>query len=287
MDPHTSPRYRRLFSPKSGRALIVPMDHGVTLGAVPGLVDLGAAVAAVSQGGADAVVLHKGAARAAAASLARETALIVHLSASLAGRHVTDKVQVCAVREALRMGADAVSVHVNFGSDTEPAQLRKLGRVARSCQDLGLPLLVMAYARGPGISERDPALIAHAARAAAELGADLVKCPYTGDRESFARVARACPVPVVIAGGERGGSARDLLRAVADALAAGAAGVSIGRNVFAHEHPALLTRQLARVIHEGVSPEEADDELRLLIATAPLQAPLALRPPRPTEFLNA
>jgi len=114
------------------------------------------------------------------------------------------------------------------------------------------------YTRGPKIkSEFDVANVKHAARVGAELGADIVKVPYTGSVESFTEVVQGCPVPVVIAGGEKMDSDEDIFEMVDGALKAGAAGVSIGRNAFQHEKPDKIVEALCKMVHQGASIEEA------------------------------
>ncbi|MFJ9818099.1 2-amino-3,7-dideoxy-D-threo-hept-6-ulosonate synthase [Streptomyces sp. NPDC101151] len=267
-------RLRRLISDQ-GRSLIVPMDHGISVGAVTGLRDIAATVERVSVGGADAVVLHKGLVQTCARRLRASTSLIVHMSASTTlGRHINRKVAVCTVPEAARLGADAVSVHINAGSETEPEQIVDTARIAEECDAWGIPLLAMVYVRGADPQEEfAPAKVAHAARMAAELGADLVKCHYTGDPRSFDEVVEACPVPVLIAGGAAHGDVGQLFTTVGEALGAGAAGVSIGRNIFEHSDPAMLTRHLAKIIHGGLSPAEAYEEYQDLLAGTPSLAP--------------
>jgi len=156
------------------------------------------------------------------------------------------------------MGADAVSIHVNVGAEDESRMLHTLGEVSRDCQEWGMPLLAMMYPRGKKIrDEYSEEYIAHAARVGAELGADIVKTNYTGEQDSFARVVEGCPVPVVIAGGPKVESELDLLKMVEGAISAGARGVAIGRNVFQHDSPALITRRICAVVHKGMDAEEA------------------------------
>jgi fructose-bisphosphate aldolase/2-amino-3,7-dideoxy-D-threo-hept-6-ulosonate synthase len=114
----------------------------------------------------------------------------------------------------------------------------------------------MAYARGPGVEGDDPESLAHAVRLAEELGADLVKTGYSGDADSFERVVEATRLPVLIAGGEPDGDL-ETLSAVAGAMAAGGAGVSIGRTIFQHDDPEAITRAVAAVVHEDRDPESA------------------------------
>jgi fructose-bisphosphate aldolase/2-amino-3,7-dideoxy-D-threo-hept-6-ulosonate synthase len=116
----------------------------------------------------------------------------------------------------------------------------------------------MAYPRGKNVkASLDPEAVALAARAAAELGADIVKCPYTGDADSFRMVVRGCPAPVLIAGGPKTETDLELLAMVAGAMEAGAAGVSIGRNVFQHGNPTGMALALRAVVMDGAAPRDA------------------------------
>lgn len=255
----TSIRIERIINRSTGNAVIIPMDHGVTVGPIKGVGNIKAMADAVASGGADAAVVHKGAAIFGHRGYGRDLGLIIHLSASTAlGPDPNNKVLVATVEEALKLGADGVSVQVNVGAENEGQMLSTLGGVSRSCQEWGMPLLAMMYPRGKRIKdEYDPEAVAHAARVGAELGADLIKTSYTGDPDSFARVIEGCPVPLVIAGGPKVESELDLLLMVEEAIGAGARGVAIGRNVFQAVDPALATRRICAVVHQGMSAREA------------------------------
>ena len=148
--------------------------------------------------------------------------------------------------------------HVNLGDDNESDMLADLGEVARVAEEWSMPLLAMLYARGPRISnEYDPAVVAHCARVGVELGADIVKVPYTGDIDSFADVIAGCCVPVVIAGGPRTETTREFLEMVDNSLKAGGSGLSVGRNVFQHPKRVQLVRALRGLVHQGLSLDEA------------------------------
>jgi DhnA family fructose-bisphosphate aldolase class Ia len=169
-----------------------------------------------------------------------------------------EKTIVASIAEALKIGADAVSVHINVGAETEADMLSDLGIVAEECADWGMPLVVMAYARGPTVKNSfDPEAVAHAARVATELGADIVKCSYTGDIDSFKKVTRGALAPVVIAGGPKMESDLDILKMVYDSLQAGGKGVSIGRNVFQHRNVEMMTRAISNIVLHGSSVEDA------------------------------
>ena len=96
-----------------------------------------------------------------------------------------------------------------------------------------------------------------AARIGAELGADIVKTNYTGSPETFREVVDGCPVPVVIAGGPRMDSPRDVLEMLHDSISVGAAGASIGRNVFQAPDPTAMVRAMCEVVHGEVGVDEA------------------------------
>jgi len=248
-------RLRRIFR-NDRKTVIVPMDHGVTLGPVEGLENMSHTIGDLLKANVDAFVVHKGIARTVNTG---EAGLIVHISAST--KHSPDsnrKVRVCSVLEALRLGADAVSVHINIGAPYEAEMLTKLGDVVDECHVYGLPLLAMMYPRGPSIqNEHDRDVVGHVARLGAELGADIVKTNYTGDPESFRKVVSSCPVPLIIAGGPKAKTDHDVLQMVYDANAAGCAGVSIGRNVFQHKVPRNMARALVAVVHDNATVDEA------------------------------
>ena len=252
-------RLERILNRADGRTIIVPMDHGVTMGLVDGLIDMREAVNDMAKSGADAVLMHKGLVRCSYRSSGRDIGLIIHLSASTALSPVGNtKTLVGTVEEGLKHGADAVSIHVNLGDPNERVMLADFGKVAEACDNWHMPLLAMMYARGPQIKNSyDPKAVAHCARVGVELGADIVKVSYTGDIESFADVVAGCCVPVVIAGGELMGSDREIFQMVSDSLKAGGSGISIGRNVFQHPRRVDLVRALRAIVHEDATVEQA------------------------------
>ncbi len=241
---------------KDNRTVIVPMDHGVTIGPVTGITNMQTITNQLIKGKVDAILVHKGIAKRIDVDGA---GLIVMLSgASALGPNPNGKVQVCSVLEAVRLGAEAVSVHVNVGAQDEDKMLSNLGKVSEECEVYGMPLLAMMYPRGPRItSEHALEVVAHAARIGAELGADVIKTNYTGSIETFKAVVEGCPAPVVIAGGPKCNSTVEILQTTNDAIQAGAAGLSIGRNVFQCENPTQITRALSAIVHEDASVDQA------------------------------
>lgn len=249
-------RLRRLYRHGDGRLLIVPLDHSLTdgplIGGLAGARSLDGLVGQIAGNGVDAVVLHKGCLRSISHHRFTDTALIVHLSASTMYAADPDaKYLVTSVEESLRLGADAVSVHVNVGSAQERQQVSDLAAVSDACDRWNVPLLAMMYPRGPRIDNpRDPVLVAHAITVAADLGADIVKTLYVGSSSAMADVVSSVSVPVIVAGGPRQDGPA-VLAYVQAALRGGASGVAMGRNVFQAPDPGAMARQLSEVIHPG------------------------------------
>lgn len=168
---------------------------------------MGAVMRSVISGGADGIVAHRGSA-ARELPVQRDTAMIVHLSGNTALSAQPElKATVCEPETAAALGADAVSAHITLGCGHREDRdaLVGLGAIARSCDRLGMPLLVMTYIRteAPDIGPQ----VLHASRIAAELGADIVKAAHPGE-QYLTDLASQVPVPVVIAGGARTGPGR-------------------------------------------------------------------------------
>lgn len=252
-------RLERIINRHTGRTVIAPMDHGVSDGPMKGIIDIDKTVESISQGGADAILMHKGIVEQGHRGYGKDIGLIVHLSASTSlAPNPNNKVIVTSVEKAIQLGADAVSVHVNLGSETESEMLQELGEISETCSYWGIPLLAMMYPRGQKVeNEHDVELVKHAARVGSELGVDIVKTNYTGDSDSFKEVVEGALVPVVIAGGPKVDTDEELLQMVKDSIEVGGAGVAFGRNLFQAENPGKITRAISEVVHNNLEVDEA------------------------------
>ena len=244
-----------------GKMLCIPMDHGITNGPIKGLEDIHGMIYQCASAGLTCVLVNKGIIKTMPRS--PDIGLIVHFSASTSiGPAPNRKMLIGSIEEAIRLGADAVSVHINIGSKEEPEMLQTLGMMSDKCDEWSLPLVAMMYPRGENIkSPYDVQIVAHAARVGAEAGADIVKTVYTGDPDSFKQVVRSCPVPLVIAGGPKVNSDRETLEMCNGSMAAGAKGVTFGRNIFQHKNPPAMVRALRKIIIENRNVKEALKEL--------------------------
>ena len=258
-------RLERIIDRNSGKTVIIPMDHGVTVGPIEGLTDMRTTVGKMVSGGANAILMHKGLVRAGHRGAGRDVGLIIHLSAGTSlSPDPNTKELVCTVEEAVKLGADAVSIHINLGAETDNVMLRQFGQVSERCAEWQMPLVAMVYTRGPKINDEYNANnVKHAARVGAELGADIVKVNYTGRPQTFREVVEGAGgnlphgIKVVIAGGPKTGSDEEVLEMVAGAMEAGAAGVSIGRNAFQHQRPQSMVAAIVAIVHGGKTVEEA------------------------------
>ncbi len=255
-------RLRRILHPDRG-SLVVAFDHPLVHGPIPGTRNPARQIARFLEGGADALLLNFGAIRhlANASSAKALPGLIARLdwttAMGRASKLSADQFRSCLVarpEDALRAGADAVITFLVIGSGDaafERNEIRRNGQVARACEELGLPLVVEAVARGPRIQNpRDPEWLKLHTRIAAELGADLIKTEYSGDPESMRTVVEACPVPILVLGGGRVGSDREILKFVADIMQTGAVGIFFGRNVFQARNIPELMRRIHVVLSE-------------------------------------
>ena len=229
---------------------IVPIDHAVTYGPIEGLENHCKSVAQVIEGGANALIMHKGAlTKVYDYTELLDANYIMHLSASTTfSSNKAFKVIVGSVEEAIKLGAVGVSIHMSLGIAEESRMLRDFGNIAEKCNEWGMPLLAMMYLNNSS-DERDILEVCHAARLAQELGADIVKIDYPGSGELMEKILEGVQIPVVIAGGSRQEDDRNLLEMIESSMEAGAAGVSIGRNIFQHENPRLITYVINQLIH--------------------------------------
>jgi DhnA family fructose-bisphosphate aldolase class Ia len=240
-------RLKRIF-PGDRRLFSVPLDHSVSMGPIDGLEETPKLVAELQRGGVDLVIVTKGAVRGLVPVLAPSTLLGVHVSASTSlNPNSNRKVLAGTAEEAVALGADLLSVQVNFGIPEEGEMLRDLGIAADQCRTVGLPLLCMAYVKK--LNGGSPDELRHACRAAADLGADIVKTSYPGSLEEYRRLVRTTPGPLLLGGGNRLDDANAFLDLVRETVTAGAAGICIGRNLFQRRPVEPFARQVGAILH--------------------------------------
>jgi DhnA family fructose-bisphosphate aldolase class Ia len=256
-------RLGRLFDDQTGRSVIVAMDHGA-LGVPRGFSEPGRLLRSIVAAQPDGVILNTGLARRFAPLFARRDApaLVLGIDSVL---HRGPRGQGPAdahwpqgsVEEAVRLGADAVKVILIMGRSSSSewaADLTYVARTAEACRHWEIPLMVEPYLWGeevPVDSAARAELNADGARIAVELGADVLKLEVGGDLDIFRAIVAASPVPVFVLGGPKRPTQRDTLADVVAAAAAGAVGLTIGRNVWQHPDPPAMTRALRIALSRG------------------------------------
>jgi fructose-bisphosphate aldolase / 2-amino-3,7-dideoxy-D-threo-hept-6-ulosonate synthase len=257
-------RMKRVVDP-AGVSVICALDHGMTS---PTFLEPLAAIEDRTReavaGGSNVIMMSKGMIRKALPAFGPTTSLALLLSASAnPDGDRPEVIQIAAVEEALALGADCVVLFTALGGDTEPSMIDVLAGVGRACAELGMPFIAEAefpttYATVEELKQQYGfEYLRRSVRLCAELGADIVKTNWPGDQESFAKLIEATSgIPVVLAGGSRLKDA-ELLTRMEQAVAAGAIGCSVGRNIFMHRSPEAITRALSRVIRERWSAEKA------------------------------
>lgn len=244
-------RLRRCGIQPGHGLVVLPLDHGVTFGPIQGLEQPERIIRMGIEEGTDALVLHKGLISQLPHIPGRLPGIFMHLSGSTQmGPNPQYKVLVGSVEEAIRRGADGVSVHVIVGDLNEPRMLEDLGCIGADCARWRMPLLVMIY---PLFEAKKPlagdSAIAHGARIAMELGADCVKIPLPVDIKILEEITGSLHVPVVVAGGGRNLDTLAFLRRIEKSVEAGARGVAVGRNVFQQERPREVLRAIMDIVH--------------------------------------
>lgn len=244
------------------------MDHPVYFGPLPGVANARELVEDVASTPADGVLLTLATMNRVADALGRlGTIARIDGTHTRLGSHLEQIDSISSVEYAVAAGADACVLNIYVGAENERELLYKLGSTAEDCERWGMPLVGEMIPIGALAGHYDPNAeklseaeladqIALAARVGAELGADIIKCNYTGSPESFRQVVDGATVPVVVAGGPCGDTTADLLRMVEDCIAAGAAGVCIGRNVWQRDNRGQILKAICRIVHEGVSAEK-------------------------------
>jgi DhnA family fructose-bisphosphate aldolase class Ia len=261
-------RLQKLFHPVSGRAIMLPFDHGVTQGPIDGLRHVPDLISLATRSKLQAVIAHKGTIRWALQQgrKALGTEYILHLSASTSmSSDPSNKQIVTGLQHALQIGVTGISLHVNLGVPEEPAMLRDLGMICDEAYNWGMPVLAMVNVHESLISNNgisDSRIIAHAVRVAGELGADIVKVYYPGRLDHASDVVSAFDIPVLLAGGNKIKDKLEWFKSIHNYMTAGGKGICAGRNVFTDEHPDAMCFALTGLVHENKTPQEAYEAYR-------------------------
>jgi DhnA family fructose-bisphosphate aldolase class Ia len=242
---------------KDGKALLLAFDHAVEHGpsAYEGIDLSPERIARIAlEGKVDGIIVHIGVAKKIKRVVGK-LPIIVKLTARTSLTTDENQIQqiVTSVKEARDIGANAIACTIYFGSDREVEMFKIFEEIKQDANKYKMPIFGFAYPRGKKLkSKYDPDAIRYAARVGAEIGFDVVKTYYTGDKESFSKVVKDCFVPVLVAGGPKISEDKDVLKVVGDIMSVGAAGVAIGRNIWMRndEDAINLLKEIRRIVHK-------------------------------------
>ncbi len=239
-------RINAFFKNDPNHTVIVPLDHGMTWGPINGINRVENVINILAKKKVDGIIVHKGIITACEQVIVESNIpVIMHLSAGTSLCPKDNKMIIGNVKEAVIYGCSGVSVQLNLGSKNDGNILREVSQIAEQCYKYGMPLLIMAYVQGEG---KKVSSIKHVARVAAELGADFVKVLYTEDGGDFGEVVKGCPIPVLVAGGEKIVNENYFIKEMEIAMRKGCKGIAVGRNVFQSTNMEAVLTQLISVV---------------------------------------
>ena len=245
-------RMARLFNPKSGNAVMLAFDHGYIMGPTAGLERIDLVIPPLILH-VDVLMGTKGVIRACIPPSApvAKCVRVTYDTTVLFDEMSNGGGIACDMENAIRMNADCMAVQTFIGAPGESRSLELLARTADAGARYGIPTLgVVAVGKQ---MERTEKFFLLATRVLAENGANIVKSYYC---DGFERVAAACPVPIVIAGGKKLPEA-DALEMAYRAIQDGAHGVDMGRNIFQSDCPEGMAAAIGKVVHEHYTPQQA------------------------------
>jgi DhnA family fructose-bisphosphate aldolase class Ia len=248
-----------------GKALIVAMDHARDWGALPGIENPAETIEQVIEAGADGIMTTYGVVKNFGHLMFGRVGVLLRIDGynSYLGEKWMEYNQwqrLYNVEDAVSIGADAVVTNYFLGIPAEADSLLVMAETAVEADRLGVPLVVEALAcKSPNIPDHlDAKYIKVAARIAAEHGADMVKCYYSGTPE-YRQVVDESYVPVMIAGGPAKETKLEALQMVSEAIHVGVKGIFFGQNIWRSGNTAGMVKALADVIHNDADPEIAEE----------------------------
>ena len=261
-------RLNRILNAETGKGIIVAIDHGLFIGPLPGIESASEAIDGLLPGHPDAIQMTPGITRACLPRFhgKNKPGVVVRLDATNIWRKKPAPkegyyAQVATVKDAVQLGGDAVVTFLFAGYDTdaqEAENLETLAAIGAQAREYGIPFIVepLAIQKGANVV-RDIEIMKLIVRMASEIGADLIKADYPETQKQFEELVSLATVPILVRGGPKMESDKDMLQMVKDAVDAGAKGLVFGRNIWQHESPKAILHALAAIVHEGASVQKA------------------------------
>jgi putative autoinducer-2 (AI-2) aldolase len=254
MDWGMQNRLARLIQP-DGHCFFLPIDHGYFQGPTRRLEQPGETIRPLIPY-ADGLFVTRGVLRSCV-DPQNSPPIILRVSGgtSVVGGDLAHEGLTTSIEEIIRLNVAAVGMSIFVGSEYEHDSLLNLSELVSDCEDYGIPVMAVT-AVGRELEKRDARYLGLCCRIAAELGTKVVKTYWC---EDFEKVTHGCPVPVVMAGGPKCETEREVFEFVHDGMQKGAIGLNLGRNVWQHDHPVAMMKALRAIVHEKATVKDAQE----------------------------
>lgn len=246
-------RLSRIFSPDTGRTVMLAIDHGYFQGPTTGLERIDLNIVPLMPY-ADAVMLTRGILRTTVPPWLTKPIVMRCSGGPSILKELSDEHLAVDIEDAIRMNVAAITLQVFIGGQFESRSVHNMTRLVDMGMRYGIPTMAVTAVGKDMV--RDAKYFRLACRICAELGANIIKTYYVA--EDFETVTASCPVPIVMAGGKKIPELNALTMAY-NAIQQGAAGVDMGRNIFQSDSPAAMMQVVRKVVHENLKPKEALD----------------------------
>ncbi len=253
MDWGLQSRIARIVQPEDGHTVMLAVDHGYFLGPTSRIEDAQKCISPIIEY-ADVLMPTRGVLRNCVDPKTR-TAIVLRVSGgtSIIGEALSNEGITTSFEDAMRLNVAGVALSIFVGTPHERQTLLSLSELVNQGERYGIPVVAVT-AVGKELGKRDSRFLALSSRIAAELGCHIVKTYYC---EDFEKVVEGCPVPIVIAGGPKLETELDVFKMVSEALAKGAVGVDMGRNIWQDPHPVAMIKAVRSIVHGNATPESA------------------------------
>ena len=244
-------RLSRIFNAKTGKTVMLAFDHGYFMGPTSGLERLDLLIPELAEH-ADCLMGTRGAIRTSVpANYNKAIALRASSGSSILQDDLSHESMVVDMEDAIKMNASAIAIQTFIGAEGQKETIEELNKAINLGLRYSIPTMgVVAVGKQ---MERTTKFFLLATRMLAEFGAQIVKTYYCDD---FEKIAAACPVPLVVAGGKKIPE-KDALTLAYKSIQSGAAGVDMGRNIFQSKHPKAMIQAINKVVHEKFTDNEA------------------------------
>lgn len=270
-------RLQRIFNKKSGNAVIIPLDYGLYMGSVKGIEDPVKIINKLIDNKVDGTIMGFGLGKVTAnlfytkKYISKILSVDYMLMSTLPGTEegIFGNTLLSSVEQAVKWEFDAIKAFLIWGvePDLQLQNIKYIGKLARSCDKHDMPLIIEPLLIGKNIPEEkrnDPKLIMDASRIAMEMGADILKIAYPGDKEIFSQIVKNSYIPVLILGGpKKDGHLKGMLQMAKSAIEVGGKGIVFGRNIWQSSKMTNIIYALKDIVHHNKGVDEAIEKYNL------------------------